>query len=153
MLEDKIINNSYNNIDFSEQCLSQTAISVNPMVYDRYEESLSEDISDMYVRKEIYECLMNIYINSEYFKKYGNDVKKIEKKDIINIYYTFKNLLMSNKTYSLVQVFCAIAEFFDLNYKTLYNDVLSLEDKAVIIEILQETYGLENTISKSKKLF
>lgn len=153
MLEDKIINNNYNNVDFSEQCLSTSPIAVSPMVYDRYEESLSEDIGDMYVRKEIYDALLSIYENSEYYKKYGKDVKKLEKKDVADIYYSFKQQLTMNTTYSLVQIFCAIAEFFDLNYKTLYNDVISLEDKAQIIEILQETYGLENTISKSKRLF
>ena len=52
-----------------------------------------------------------------------------------------------------MQIFCAIAEFFELNYKTLYNDIISLEDKSEILEALQESYGLESTLSSSKKLF
>ena len=88
-----------------------------------------------------------------YFKKYGREAKKLEKRDISDIYYTFKDELKKKDSYSLVQIFCAIAEFFELNYKTLYNDIISLEDKSEILEALQESYGLESTLSSSKKLF
>lgn len=55
--------------------------------------------------------------------------------------------------YSIVHIFCSICEFFDFNYKYVYNDIVSLRDKAHILETLEEKYGLENYFSKSVKLF
>lgn len=153
MLEDKIINNNYDNVDYSQVFTSSAPIAINPLVSDRYEDALSEDISDLYVRRRIYEDIAEIYEVSPYFQKYGKETKKLEKRDVSDIYYTFKDALKKKDSYSLVQIFCAIAEFFELNYKTLYNDIISLEDKAEILEILQESYGLESTLSSSKKLF
>lgn len=153
MLEDKIINNNYDNVDYSYVFTSSAPIAINPLVSDRYEDTLSEDISDLYVRRHIYEDIAEIYEASPYFQKYGKETKKLEKRDVSDIYYTFKDQLKKKDSYSLVQIFCAIAEFFELNYKTLYNDIISLEDKAEILEILQESYGLESTLSSSKKLF
>lgn len=153
MLEDKIINNNFDNVEFGTESLSQSPITVNPMVYDRYEESLSEDVTEIYSRKKIYEDMSEIYEASPYFKKYGKELKKLEKRDISDIYYSFKDELNKRNSYTLVQIFCAIAEFFDLNYKILYNDIISLEDKAQILEILQETYGLDSDLGRSKKLF
>ena len=153
MLEDKIINNNYDNVDYSYDFTSYTPIAVSPLVSDRYEDALSEDISDLYTRRHIYEDVAEIYEASPYFQKYGKETKKLEKRDVSDIYYTFKDELKKKDSYSLVQIFCAIAEFFELNYKTLYNDIISLEDKAEILEILQRSYGLESTLSSSKKLF
>jgi hypothetical protein len=52
-----------------------------------------------------------------------------------------------------VQIFCAIAEFFDVNYKVMYNDVIALEDKVVILEQLSEMYGLKKKFSNVNRLF
>lgn len=153
MLEDKIINNRFDNVEYGTEALSQAPISINPAVYDRYEESLSDDVSEIYVKRKMYEDLEEIYQASPYYKKYGKDVKKLEKRDISDIYYSFKDELNKRDSYTLVQIFCGIAEFFDLNYKILYNDIISLEDKAEILELLQEAYGLESDLGKSKKLF
>ena len=153
MLEDKIINNNYDNVDYGYSFTSSTPIAINPLVSDRYEDALSEDISELYIRRNIYEDVAEIYEASPYFQKYGREAKKLEKRDISDIYYTFKDELKKKDSYSLVQIFCAIAEFFELNYKTLYNDIISLEDKSEILETLQESYGLESTLSSSKKLF
>ena len=71
MLEDKIINNNFDNVEYGTEALSQSPIAVNPMVYDRYEESLSEDISEIYTRKKMDEDLEEIYEASPYYKKYG----------------------------------------------------------------------------------
>ena len=97
--------------------------------------------------------MSELYEASEFYEKYGQDCKKLEKADISNVYYTFKRQLLEKDDYNLVQVFTTIAEFFDLNYKTLYNDIISLEDKAEILEILRDMYGLESQFAKSKKLF
>lgn len=153
MLEDKIINNNYDNVDYGAVFTKSSSIAVNPLVADRYEEALSDDVSEIYTRKHIYEELAMLYEESEFYSKYGQDARKIEKRDISDVYYTFKELLKKKHEYSLVQIFCAIAEFFEFNYKVLYNDVCSLEDKAELLEGLQHLYGLEKSLNSSKKLF
>lgn len=152
-MEDKIINNNFDNVEYGTEGLLQTPIAISPLVSDRYEESISENIEDIYIRKKINEDLYKIYASSPFYSKYGTDPKKkIEKKDMFDIYYSFKTELIK-EDYSLVQIVCAIAEFFQINYKTLYNDVLSLEDKAVVLETLREMYGLDKDFAKSKQLF
>ena len=150
---DKIINNSYDAVDYGQEALSQSPIAINPLVSDQYEEATSENIEDIYTRKSLYNQMSELYEASEFYEKYGQDCKKLEKADISNVYYTFKRQLLEKDDYNLVQVFTTIAEFFDLNYKTLYNDIISLEDKAEILEILRDMYGLESQFAKSKKLF
>lgn len=150
---DKIINNSYDAVDYGQEALSQSPIAINPLVSDQYEEATSENIEDIYTRKNLYNQMSELYEASEFYEKYGQECKKLEKADISNVYYTFKRQLLEKDDYNLVQVFTTIAEFFDLNYKTLYNDIISLEDKAEILEILRDMYGLESQFAKSKKLF
>ena len=150
---DKIINNSYDAVDYGQEALSQSPIAINPLVSDQYEEATSENIEDIYTRKNLYNQMSELYEASEFYEKYGQDCKKLEKADISNVYYTFKRQLLEKDDYNLVQVFTTIAEFFDLNYKTLYNDIISLEDKAEILEILRDVYGLESQFAESKKLF
>ena len=150
---DKIINNSYDAVDYGQEALSQSPIAINPLVSDQYEEATSENIEDIYTRKNLYNQMSELYEASEFYEKYGQDCKKLEKADISNVYYTFKRQLLEKDDYNLVQVFTTIAEFFDLNYKTLYNDIISLEDKAEILEIIRDMYGLESQFAKSKKLF
>ena len=150
---DKIINNSYDAVDYGQEALSQSPIAINPLVSDQYEEATSENIEDIYTRKNLYNQMSELYEASEFYEKYGQDCKKLEKADISNVYYTFKRQLLEKDDYNLVQVFTTIAEFFDLNYKILYNDIIYLEDKAEILEILRDMYGLESQFAKSKKLF
>ena len=150
---DKIINNSYDAVDYGQEALSQSPIAINPLVSDQYEEAISENIEDIYTRKNLYNQMSELYEASEFYEKYGQDCKKLEKADISNVYYTFKRQLLEKDDYNLVQVFTTIAEFFDLNYKTLYNDIISLEYKAEILEIFRDMYGFESQFAKSKKLF
>lgn len=169
-MEDKIINNRFDNVEYGTEGLGPGQIVVSPAVADRYEESLSENIEDVYARKKLNDYLAELHKQSPFYEKYpdgaraevidedGNTdneriVKKLEKKDIFDIYYYYKDKLMETGEYTIVQVFCAIAEFFDINYKTLYHDIVSLEDKAAILETLDETIGLRKNFAKSKKLF
>ena len=153
MLEDKIINKNYDAVEYGTESLKPSSIAISPLVADRYEESISDNIEEVFIRKKLDEVVANLYEQSKYFEKYGKDYKKVEKADISDIYYTFKAELKKENEYSIVQIFCAIAEFFDFNYKTLYNDIITIEDKAAILENLKETYGLEKEFAKSKRLF
>jgi hypothetical protein len=153
MLEDKIINNNFDRVEYGTECLRGGTIEIDPKIKDRYEEATSENIEDVYTRKKLYNDLSNLYRSSKFYEKYGQSMKKLDRKDMIDVYYTFKEALMAKSEYSLVQVVCAIAEFFEMNYKILYNEILSLEDKATVLEGLQELYGLESNFANSKRLF
>lgn len=149
----EIINNSYEDVDYSNDRFTARTLSINPMVSEDYKEALSEDLDEVYNLKQLEESLNELYVNSPWYEKYQKDVKKIEKTDISKIYYYFKENLMNTKMYSIIHVFCAICEFFDFNYKYIYNDVISIKDKAAILEALEERYGLDTQFSKSIRLF
>ena len=175
MIEDKIFENSFDKIEYGVERTTQASIQISPFVENQYEESVSENIDDIYTRRRLMQIMYELYLESEFFNKYGqkqilddsNDssksnydelvsnpvVKKVERSDLFNIYYYFKDELQKKNEFSIIQIFCAIAEFFDLNYKTLYNDVLTLEDKVNILDHLEKEYGLDKHFARSKALF
>lgn len=149
----EIINNSYEDVDYTNDRFTQNTLSIDPMVSDNYKESLSDELDEVYNLKQLEEFLGEFYENSPWFTKYGRNAKKIERGDISDIYYYFKEKLESVKIFNIVHILCAICEFFDLNYKYVYNDIVSLRDKANILESLEDKYGLEDYFKKSVKLF
>ena len=153
MIEDKIINNSFDKVDYGIERTTQSAIQIHPSVESQYEESVSENIDEVYTRRRLMELMDQLYPESPFFEKYKKNLKKVERADFYNIYYHFKDELMKFNEFSVVQIFCTIAEFFDMNYKTLYNDVLSLEDKVKILDYLEKEFGLEKQFTSSKSLF
>ena len=175
MLEDKIFENSFDKIEYGVERTTQASIQISPFVEKQYEESVSENIDELYVRRRLMQIMYEIYLNSEFFEKYGQKqhiavskdssvlqyedlvynpvVKKIERCDLFDIYYYFKDELQKYHEFSIIQIFCTIAEFFDLNYKTLYNDILTLEDKVNILDHLEKEYGLDKHFARSKSLF
>lgn len=175
MLEDKIFENSFDKVDYGVERTTQTSIQISPFAEKQYEESVSDSIDELYAKRRLMQLMYEIYLKSEFFNKYGQKqhidavqdssvqnydeliynpvVKKVERGDLFKIYYYFKDELKKENEFSIIQIFCTIAEFFDLNYKTLYNDILTLEDKVDILEHLEKEYGLEKQFSKSKALF
>lgn len=187
-----IYNNSYNSVDYGmERTMQSASIAVNPRV-DIYEESTTEDITNLYNRQRIYETLFEEFKKSPYFEKYGKmqkkkrqkfkqdtslfgehpyiddineecdieemsdknledyDFKKIEKSELPEIYYYFKDILEA-QNFDELECFCAIAEFFKLNYKLLYDDIISIESKAKILNLLKDTFNIK--FEKNAKLF
>ena len=175
MIEDKIFENSFDKVEYGVERTTQESIQISPFVEKQYEESVSENIDELYVRRRLMQIMYELYLNSEFFEKYGQKkhidasrdssslkyedlvynpvVKKIERGDLFKIYYYFKDELNKYHEFSIIQIFCTIAEFFDLNYKTLYNDILTLEDKVNILEHLEKEYGLDKHFARSKALF
>lgn len=149
----EIINNSYEDVDYTNDRFTQNTLSIDPMASENYKESLSDDLDEVYNLKQLEETLNDLYEKSPWFAKYGRGIKKVERGDISSIYYYFKEKLEVTKMFNIVHILCAICEFFDLNYKYVYNDIVSLRDKANILESLEEKYGLEDHFKKSVKLF
>ena len=152
-MEDKIFNSNFDNVEYGIERSSQSAISIDPAAERYYEESMSENIEDLYTERRLRDIMSKIYDESEFKDKYSDTPKKIERRDMFKIYYYFKEELNKIGEFNIIQIFCAIAEFFDMNYRTLYKDVITLEDKAEILELIEEQNGIEKHVSKSKKLF
>lgn len=152
-MEDKIFNSGFNNVEYGSERATQQEISISSAVSDRYEENTSESIEDVYTRRKMMEKMEQFYEESEFYEKYGQEPKRVDRCDFFKIYYYFKDKLKELYEYDAVQIFCAIAEFFDLNYKVIYKDIITLEDKVEILDILEDQYGLDKPLQNSKKLF
>ena len=153
MIEDKIIDNSFDKVDYGVERTTQSSIQISPFVEKQYEESVSENIDEIYTKRRLMDIMDNLYKGSVFFNKYGKNLKKIERSDLFNVYYHFKDELKKYNEFNIIQIFCTIAEFFDLNYKVLYNDILTLEEKVIILDALEKEYGLERELNKSNALF
>lgn len=153
MVDDKILNNSFDDVEYGTERTTQQSIAILPQVAYMYEESTCEDIEDIYTTRKMRDLMSEFFENSPFYEKYSVDAKKVERCDLYDIYYYFKDRLNEVNEFNCVQVFCAIAEFFDVNYKVLYNDIIALEDKIVLLEEMANMYGLENKFASVNRLF
>lgn len=152
-MENKLFNNNFDEVDYGQERTKGSTITIEPAITARYEESITENIEDIYTHNKLMSRLSELYNESPYFQKYGIENKKIERADLEELYYYFKDVLLKENEYNLIQIFCAIVEFFNLNYKKMYNDIISLTDKAIILSQLTEQFGLQQRFSESKRLF
>lgn len=149
----KLFDSSWDKVEYGEERTKNTEISVLPLMSDTYEESTTADMDGLLSKKMIQEDFYKIFLLSPWCEKYSKDDRKVEKKDIPEIYSYFKEEVKKHYNYNLVEILCAVCEFFNLNYSHVYNNVLSLGDKSKILEILETDYGLKNEYSHCKKLF
>ena len=149
MKEDKIINNSFNTGDIEYKPFT-SEMRIDDRVAGQYRESLSDDVigdrTSMMLETQIYE----IFEQSEFYEKYKNP-KRVDKSDMIKMYYFFKEKLLVEKSFSNVEIFIGFAEFFQINYDQLYAQV-GVKDKEGLIKELHDKYQLTQKI-KTKRLF
>lgn len=144
----KVLNNSYNAVD--RETGTTSAITVSPLVSHLYQESVCDDISDLYQSRINDETMYELFLESPFYEKYSNS-KRIEKADAYEIYVYFRDLLFErNPEINIVQVFFAILEFFELNYDKMYNDIISINDKSQILAVLENTYGYKSELNCNK---
>lgn len=147
--EDKIINNSYNTgeIDFE---VFTGVMKVEDGAYSFYEDQLSDNMTETRIVKELNETLYTFFETSPFFEKYKNP-RRVDKSDMIKMYYYFKEKLLKKNIYSGVQIFIGFAEFFQINYDLLYNEV-GILDKETLLKELDYHNGIKSSC-KTKKLF
>jgi len=146
--EDKIINNSYNQ---GEQTYEEFGtMKVHDSVFSLYEDQLGDNIIENRTLKMLDDEMYVIFEASPYYEKYKKP-KRADGNDRIKMYYYFKQKLLEEKKYTSMEIFIAFAEFFQVNYDQLYNEVGVL-DKESLLKELNEKYGLSNRI-KTKRLF
>jgi hypothetical protein len=146
---DKILNNSYNTGNIDYESFSQP-IKVDDRVYDLYKDVLSENIVEERIFKLLENSIYDIFLNCPYYEKYKTP-KRVDKNDLIKMYYYFKEKLLKENAFSSVQIFIGFAEFFQINYDQLYDDIGVL-DKEGLLKELNEKFKLDKKI-KTKKLF
>jgi len=146
---DKILNNSYNTGEQNYEDFSGT-MKVHDSVFSLYEDQLGENIIEHRTLKMLDDELYAIFEQSPYFEKYKKP-KRADGNDRIKMYYYFKERLLKEKKYSNMEIFIAFAEFFQVNYDQLYNEV-SVLDKENLLRELSSKYGLDDKI-KTKRLF
>jgi hypothetical protein len=149
MKEDKILNNSFNSGEIEYQAFN-SPIRIDDKVAGQYRESWSETIVEDRTIKLLEARLFKEFEKSEFFEKYKVP-KRVDKSDMIKMYYFFKEKLLDEKAYSDVEIFVGFAEFFQINYDQLYAQV-GVKDKEGLLRELHETLHLTKKI-QTKKLF
>lgn len=146
--EDKIMNNSYNQ---GEQAYEEFGVmKVHDSVFSLYEDQLGDNIVESRTLKMLDDEMYEIFKTSPYYEKYKKP-KRADGNDRVKMYYYFKQKLLEQKNYTSTEIFIAFAEFFQVNYDQLYNEVGVL-DKENLLKELNEKYGLTHKI-KTKRLF
>jgi len=149
IFEDKIINNSYNTGEIEYESFIGT-IKIDDRMSSFYEDQFSDNMTEIRIIKDLNETIYQIFEESPYFEKYKTP-RRVDKADIIKMYYYFKNLLIKKNIYSASQIFIGFAEFFQVNYDLLYNEV-GISDKETLLKELHNHNGIK-IITKTKKLF
>lgn len=149
MREDKILNNSFNSGEIEYHDFTGP-MKIDDRVAEQYKDQLNENIIEVHIIKMMENQIFQLFEESKYFEKYKNP-KKVDKSDMVKMYYFFKDNLQQENSYSSVEIFIGFAEFFQINYDQLYN-VIGVKDKENLLKELHEKYGLSNKI-KTKKLF
>jgi len=146
--QDKIINNTYNQGEQSYEELG--TMKVHDSVFSLYEDQLGDNIIENRTLKMLDDEMYDIFKKSPYYEKYKKP-KRADGNDRIKMYYYFKQQLLQERKYTNMEIFIAFAEFFQVNYDQLYNEVGVL-DKEGLLRELNEKYGLTHKI-KTKRLF
>jgi len=149
MKYDKILNNSYNAGDLEYENFTQP-IRVDDRVYELYKDVLSENIIEERIIRLLDEKIYDIFLISPFYEKYKNP-KRVDKNDLLKMYYYFKEKLLKENTFSTIQIFIGFAEFFQINYDQLYDEIGVLNKEGLLKE-LNEKFNINKKI-KTKKLF
>jgi len=148
MVEDKILNNSFNTGELNYQEFTMS-IKVDSRVSDLYEDQIG-DLIEYRNRTLLNEEIYKIFLVSPYYNKYKNP-KRVDKHDMIKMYYYFKDEINKIKNFTSMEIFIGFAEFFQINYDQLYNEIKIL-DKESLLREFSDKYSLSSKI-KTKRLF
>jgi hypothetical protein len=147
-MKDKIMNNSFNAGEINHEAFTGE-IRIESAVIDMYEDQLG-DVIGYRVRSMLDTELYQIFTDSPFHEKYKMP-KRIDKTDMVKMFYYFKEHIMKSGKFSNMEFFIGFAEFFQVSYDALYTDI-GVMDKEYILKEVSEKYGLQSRI-KTKKLF
>lgn len=149
MKEDKIINNSYNTGEIEYEAFSGE-MKIDPRVAGLYEDVHSDNMYEIRTVKALNEEIYDLFEKSPFHEKYKNP-KRVDKNDMVKMYYYFKDFLVKKQSYSSVQIFMGFAEFFQINYDQLYGEI-GVMDKENLLKELDNHNDMKSKI-QTRKLF
>ena len=147
--KDKILNNSYNNLDFMPDYV--TPIEVSPRVSHIYGESTTENIEELRLMEELEADLFRMFEESKYYKSFRKTIKKMPKKKEPEVFYHFYNQLDALNKYETVDIVKSLLEFFNINYNLAWDNLLTIPIKEAILRVVKRKYGDDKI--KYKQLF
>lgn len=135
---------------------SPASIKVDPGLSDRYDYAVTENIELLNDRKDTTEKLYEIFQKSPFKKKYvttdGKTIK-IPKNEIPDVFYYCRDELKKVKPLSTYEFMIAICEFFEFDYKHIFNNVMSTKMKADLFDNLYKLGDINPNISNEEQLF
>lgn len=157
----KTLHNSYfdgNNYDQSFN--SNSPMSIDPRCEGWYDFALTEDPELLNDRKNTAELIHKIFNESEYsdgrFIDKGKDgtaqVLKIPKDFVEEVYKYVDEKLRETKKLDPIEQIIAINEFFDFDYKFVYNKVLTPTMKQEILEEFYKNGDMHERMLKSASI-
>ena len=146
MMEDKIFNNSYGNVEFDT---GEIKFELDSSIYNEVYQDLNDEL-DM---KMMYDALDDVIQDSEYIKynepDENGDIPKLSKEQINKVFlYVIGKL---KRKYTIVDLFVIVSEYFDI-LPTKFYGALSNQTKNELIDELDKRYNVFNK-KKYKKLF
>jgi hypothetical protein len=158
----KVLNNAW--LQGTAETTMSGPIAIDPSMEKQYDYALTSDPILLQERKDTQEKLFEIFKVSPWYQKYGGQSlprgtaiegyneadddepvkipvpKKIEKNDVVDLFYYMKSELDKVKKLNVTELVIAINEFFELNYDDIVNKVLSVPLKSKLYEELWEEH-------------
>jgi hypothetical protein len=141
MKDDKIFNNKFNAGEVEYEVFGKISVK---------EDFASQDAFDEYNERKIQQDIYAIFIESKYYEDYSKS-KKVPKSEVADIYYYFDERLPASDDVTAVDKFINIAEFMNLSYDVLYQELGPVYKEKLLRE-LDGKYDIFNR-RKIKRLF
>lgn len=142
MKEDKIFNNKYNLGDVEFEYFGEIKID-NP-------DSYVGDLFEEYLSSTFQERLYEIFHESPFYENFSKN-KRVSKNEVMLIYYYFEEKLNSDNQLTPIEKFIGIAEFMNIPYEMLYQEMPPTYKEYVLKE-LDKKYDIFSK-RKIKRLF
>lgn len=155
-LDDKIMYNKYNRGAEIIRDDSHIKPSVDPVVYDMYKESVTEDIVALREWDDMCNLIFSVYENSDFYFLDRSDPAKVQKifvnpryciDELRQVYEELRSVLLeAYPDASEKEMMFAICESLQINYKKVWDSVLSPIQKSNILS----TINLKDKVNNSK---
>lgn len=132
---DKIFDNNFNKGEINYDVYKEIQIDCT------WSDAFSQQYynSQQYYRKhELNKIIEKIYLTTEWQKYYSNN-KKIPKQELSQIFSYIKSEIIDD-SYTNIEIFIAIGDFLDVNYKILY-EMVAPEFKIALLRELNKEFN------------
>lgn len=135
---DKIFDNKFNSgeIEFEAFHAPEIDHSYSAQFLDNYRNNY-----DVFRYEQLSEIILDLWEKSTWYNKFGKK-RRIPKEYLGEIFFCIRKDI-SDQTYTHIEIFTGIADFFNLNYKALY-DMIAVSSKIELLKELDDKYNIFN---------